>query len=133
MFRRPTWLLGLFAFLSVVAAGETDAPSGPRKMTTGYDYENVIKSDTPPADMPIRYDWRVKEKRLYAIPPRSRIRRVIDPKAPAWANDFFRLRQLYGDLVYLYMSFWKPSEKEILRHQNTWQMSGWVDYYLLTG
>ncbi len=107
------------------------AASGTGK--TGYDLKSVTTTDSPPPDMPIRYRWNVTEKRLYALPPRSKVQRVFDPQAPGWANNYFRLRKLYGDLIYLYLSFWQPDEAAILRGQLTWQMSGWVDYYLLTG
>ena len=31
------------------------------------------------------------------------------------------------------MSFWKPEEGLVIDNQNMWQMSAWLDYYLLTG
>jgi hypothetical protein len=127
----------LLAGLSLCFVVWAESPRGTQgsqePVETGYDLKTVIKTDAPPPGMPIKYNWRVSEKRLYAIPPRSKIRRITDPAAPAWVNQYFRLRKLYGELVYLYMSFGKPTEERILKNQNTWQMSGWVDYYLLTG
>ena len=127
----PIVMISVLTLCQRLSAEPPEPP--PKPVTTGYDFDNVIATDSPPPGMPIKYRWRKTEKRLYPIPPRSQIRRITDPEAPTWVNQFFRLRKLYGELLYLYTSMWQPTEERILHNQLTWQMSGWVDYYLLTG
>ena len=118
--------------------------TGAKRVSQEYDRETVVGADVVPPDMPFKYPWRTAEKLLYPLSPRSQIARIYDPQAPAWVNNFFRLRKLYGELVYLYMDIWDFEKSPSIptpmgpaikpgSAQNAWQASGWVDYCLLTG